>query len=106
RLVVVRIVALVAGMNENALEAELADSALGFLDEVRAAAGQDRRKRIERALVFLLKLGRIVGPFLDRRQFFVIGFAAQIVRGIRHYADVDAVLVVGLEAISEHHGAA
>jgi hypothetical protein len=106
RLVVVRIVALVAGMNENALEAELSDSALGFLDEGRAAAGQDRRKRIERAQVFLLKLGRVVGPFLDRRQFFVIGFATQIVRGIRHHADVDAVLVVGLEEILEHHGAA
>src|SRR5262249_59078430 len=33
RLVVVRIVALVAGMNENALETELSDSTLGFLDE-------------------------------------------------------------------------
>src|SRR5262252_7592593 len=57
RLVVVRIVALVAGMNENTLEAELADSTLGFLDEGRAAAGQDRRERIERAVIFLLHLG-------------------------------------------------
>ena len=44
RLVVVRIVALVAGMNENALEAELADRALGLLDEGRPAAGQDGRE--------------------------------------------------------------
>src|SRR5215510_2067776 len=44
RLVVVRIVALVAGMNENALEAELTDRALGLLDEGRPAAGQDGRE--------------------------------------------------------------
>ncbi len=106
RVVVVRIVALVAGMNENALEAELADRALGLFDEGRAAARQDGRKRIERAFVCLLNLGGVVAPFLDRQQFFVVGLAAQIMRGIRYHADVDAVLVVGLEEVLEHHGAA
>lgn len=36
----------------------------------------------------------------------MIGLAAQIVGGIGHHADVDAVLIVGLEKVLEHHGAA
>src|SRR5262245_36439950 len=52
----------VAGMNEDALEAELADRALGLFDENRPAAGQDGREGVERTLVFLLDLGGVVAP--------------------------------------------
>src|SRR4029078_9700822 len=54
RLVVVGIVTLVAGMNEDAPETELARRPLGLLDESRAAARQDCCERIERSLCFSL----------------------------------------------------
>src|SRR5947209_15431752 len=57
-------------------------------------------------MVALLNVGGIVAPLLDRRQLFMVGLAAQIMRGIGHHADVDAVLIVGLEKVLEHHGAA
>src|SRR5262249_20488966 len=34
------------------------------------------------------------------------GLAAQIMRGVGHHADIDAVLVMGIEEVLEHHGAA
>jgi hypothetical protein len=85
---------------------ELADGALGLLDEGRASARQDRGEAIERANVFLLNLGGVIAPPLHRRQFFVFGFPAQVMRGVGYDADIDAVLVMGVEEILEHHGAA
>jgi hypothetical protein len=96
RFVVVGIMALVAGMNEDALEPEIANRALGLLDKGRAAAGQDGCEGVESALVFLLKVGGIITPLLHRRQFFMLGLAAQIMRGVGHHADVDAVLVMSV----------
>src|SRR5262249_6731786 len=104
--VVVWIMALVAGMNEDALESKLADRAFGLLDEGRAPAGQDGGEGVERALVFLLNLGGIIAPLLHRRQFFMCGLAAQIMRGVGHHADIDAVLVMSIEEVLEHHRAA
>src|SRR5262249_41995679 len=106
RLVVVGIVSLVAGMNENALQAQLADRALGLLDEGGSAARQNCREAVKHALVFLLNLGGIVRPLLHRRQLFMRGLAAQIVRRVGDHADIDAVLVVRVEKILQHHGTA
>src|SRR5262249_10002879 len=61
---------------------------------------------VERALVLVLDLGGVVGPLLHRRQLLALGLAAQIVRRVGHDADIDAVLVMGVEEILEHHGAA
>src|SRR5262245_3308045 len=78
RLVVVGIMTLVAGMDEDALEAELARRPLGLLDEGRSAAGQDSRERIEHALVLLLNFGGVVGPLLHRAKLFMAGLAAPL----------------------------
>ncbi len=56
--------------------------------------------------MLVLNLGGIVAPLLDGGEFLVSRFAAQIVRGIRDHADVDAILVVSVEKILDHHGAA
>src|SRR5262249_29706690 len=60
RFVVVRIMALVTGMNEYALEAELPHRPLGLLEKGRSAARQDGGKAVERSLVFLLHFGGVV----------------------------------------------
>jgi hypothetical protein len=96
----------VARIDEDAFETELTDCALGFLDEGGTAARENGGEGIEHALVLLLHLGGVVGPLLHRRQLLARRLAAQIVRGIGDDADVDAVLVVRLEKILEHHGAA
>jgi hypothetical protein len=106
RLVVVGIMTLVAGMDEDALEAELTDRPLRLLDEGRPAAGQDGRERVERALVLVLNFGGVIGPPLHRPKLFMVGLAAQIMRGIGHDADVDAVLVMRVEKVLQHHRAA
>src|SRR5713226_8218113 len=97
RLVVVGIMALVTGMNENPLEPELADRTLGLLDEGWPAAGQNRGECVERAFMLVLNLGGIVAPLLHRGELLMRGFAAHVMRRIRDHADVDAVFVVGVE---------
>src|SRR5207247_8280135 len=69
-------------------------------------AGQNGGERVERAFVCLLEIGGIIAPLLYRRQFFMLGLAAQIMRGVGHHADVNAVLVMSIEKVLEHHGAA
>src|SRR5262249_12334544 len=95
--------ALGGGVNENALEAELANGALGLLDEARPPARQHGREAIERALVLLLNLGGVVAPALHGRQLLIRTLAPQIVGGVAHHADVDARLVMRIEKIFEHH---
>ena len=67
RFVVVGIMALVAGMNEDALEPEIANRALRLFDEGRASTGQNGSERVERAFVCLLEIGGIIAPLLHRR---------------------------------------
>src|SRR5262249_14577298 len=94
---------LVAGVNEDALEAELANGALGLLDEARPCARQHGGEAIERALVLLLNLGGVIAPALHGRQLLVGTLAPQVMGGVAHHADVDARLVVRIEKIFEHH---
>ena len=106
RLVVVGIMPLVAGMDEDALQPELLDGALGLLDEGRPAARQDGGEAVEHALVVLLHLGGVVGPRLHRRQFLVGALALEVMRGVGDDADVDVVLLVRADEILQHHRAA
>ena len=106
RLVVVGIMALVAGMDEDALEAELLDRALGLLDEGRPAARQDGGEGVEHALVVLPAPWRRsrstpAPTAVPRRRA-----CPEIMRGVGDHADVDVVLVVGVEEILQHHRAA
>ena len=94
RLIVVRVVTFMAGMNEYAFQSELAHGALGLLDECRPATRQDRGKTNKRAFVFFLHLGRVVAPALRRGQFLACRLAPQIMRGIGHDAYIDAGLAM------------
>jgi hypothetical protein len=106
RLVVVGIVPLVAGVDEDAFEPELLDRALGLLDEGRPAARQDGGEAVEHALVVLLHLRGVVGPGLHRSKLLVVALALEIVRGVGDHADVDIVLFVRADEILQHHRAA
>jgi hypothetical protein len=106
RFIVIRIMSLVAGMDENAFETEFANGPLGLLDEGRSSARQDCRETVKHTLVLVLHFGRAVGPALDGGKLLAIAFAAQIMSGIGHHTDVDACLVMSVQEIFEHHRAA
>jgi hypothetical protein len=95
----------VARVDEHALELELDDGALDLPQVGRPAARQDGGERVERALVGVLDLGRVVGPALDRRELVLVVLAAQIVRGVAHHADGDAGSVVSVEHVLHGHRA-
>ena len=99
RFVVVRIVTLVARMDEHALEAELANGALGLLDECRAAARQHGRETVELALVLFLNLRRIIAPALDRLELVRRRLAAHVVCRIAENRHVDVAALMGVEHV-------
>ena len=105
RLVVVRIMSFVIGLNQDALEAQLSDRALGFLDLGRAAARQDGREAVQRAFVLLLDFGGIVRPALDGFEFVLLGFAAHVVRGVADDTDRDAGPMMGIKDVLDGHRA-
>ena len=41
----------------------------------------------------------VVGPFLNSAEFFAAALSAEIVRGVRHNADVDSGFMMGLEEV-------
>jgi hypothetical protein len=71
RLVVVRVMALVARMDEDALQAKLPDAPLGSLMNAGPAARQDGGEAVEHALVICCTFGGVVGPRLHRRQLLL-----------------------------------
>src|SRR5262249_50028218 len=96
---------LVARMDEEALEAELADGALGFLDIGRTAARENGRGAVQRPGVFVLDFSRVVGP--ARNYLWVVRrrLSRHVMGPVPHPADVDAGLVVGVEHVLNRHRA-
>ena len=103
RFVVVRVMSLVTGVNENALETEFTNGALGLLDEGWPAARQDGGEAIKRTFVGVLNLRGIIAPPLYGGKLVLLALAAQIMSGVGHHADVNARLVMRVEEILEHH---
>ena len=98
-LVVIGVGALMARIDQHAMQSVLHNRALEFLDKRRAAAGQRAGKDDNPVFIFLLDLRAVFVPALQKRQRLFVGFVFQIMNGVADDAALDAGLFVGFQEI-------
>ncbi len=97
--VLVRIVALVAGVDQHAVQLVVADGALQLPQEVRAAAGDGAGEAHQPPLVAMLDLGRVLVPALDGPEGLGIGHGLYVMDGVADDHHVHAGAVVDVEQV-------
>ena len=96
-LIVVRVRALMARVDEHALQTAFNDRALELLQKGRAAAGQGAGEDHDPFSMLLLNLGSVVIPATEKRQRFLRGLVPKIMDGIADDAEIDAGAFVGFQ---------